>query len=75
VPTLDDRGCRVVSATDPHGSNLGFLDPKSEDIDTEIILVICYLIPEKVIPYKKKQKNALCSVTYCITYDRTMINN
>jgi hypothetical protein len=27
VPTLADRGCRVVSATDPHGRNLGFLDP------------------------------------------------
>jgi hypothetical protein len=22
-----DRGCHVVSATDPHGRNLGFLDP------------------------------------------------
>jgi hypothetical protein len=22
--TLADRGCRVVSATDPHGRNLGF---------------------------------------------------
>jgi hypothetical protein len=28
VPTLADRGCRVVSATDPHGRNLGYLDPK-----------------------------------------------
>jgi hypothetical protein len=28
VPTLADRGCRVVSATDPHGRNLGFLDPE-----------------------------------------------
>jgi hypothetical protein len=26
VPTLADRGCRVVSATDPHGCILGFLD-------------------------------------------------
>jgi hypothetical protein len=26
-PTLADRG-RVVSATDPHGRNLGFLDPE-----------------------------------------------
>jgi hypothetical protein len=26
VPTLPDRGCCVVSATDPHGRNLGFLD-------------------------------------------------
>jgi hypothetical protein len=28
VPTLADRGCRVVSATDPHGRNLRFLDPE-----------------------------------------------
>jgi hypothetical protein len=28
VPTLAHRGCRVVSATDPHGRNLGFLDPE-----------------------------------------------
>jgi hypothetical protein len=27
VPNLADRGCRVVSATDPHSRNLGFLDP------------------------------------------------
>jgi hypothetical protein len=26
VPTFADRGCRVVSATDPHGRFLGFLD-------------------------------------------------
>jgi hypothetical protein len=26
VPTFEDRGCRVVSATDPHGRILGFLD-------------------------------------------------
>jgi hypothetical protein len=26
VPTFADRGCRVVSATDPHGHILGFLD-------------------------------------------------
>jgi hypothetical protein len=25
-PTFADRGCRVVSATDPHGRILGFLD-------------------------------------------------
>jgi hypothetical protein len=30
VPTLSDRGCRVVSATDPHARNLGFLDPKNK---------------------------------------------
>jgi hypothetical protein len=28
VPTLADRGCRVVRATDLHGRNLGFLDPE-----------------------------------------------
>jgi hypothetical protein len=26
VPTFADRGCRVVSATDPHGRSLDFLD-------------------------------------------------
>jgi hypothetical protein len=26
VPTFADRGYRVVSATDPHGRILGFLD-------------------------------------------------
>jgi hypothetical protein len=26
VPTFADRGCHVVSATDPHGRILGFLD-------------------------------------------------
>jgi hypothetical protein len=28
VPTLADRGCRALSATDPHGRNLGFLHPE-----------------------------------------------
>jgi hypothetical protein len=28
VPTFADRGCRVVSATDPHDRILGFLDRK-----------------------------------------------
>jgi hypothetical protein len=26
VPTFADRGCRVVSATDPHSRILGFVD-------------------------------------------------
>jgi hypothetical protein len=26
VPTFGDRGCRVVSAMDPHGRNFDFLD-------------------------------------------------
>jgi hypothetical protein len=26
VPTLADRGCRVVSTADPYGRDLGFLD-------------------------------------------------
>jgi hypothetical protein len=26
VPTFSNRGCRMVSATDPHGRFLGFLD-------------------------------------------------
>jgi hypothetical protein len=29
VPTFADRGCRVVSATDLHGRNLGFPDPEA----------------------------------------------
>jgi hypothetical protein len=29
VPAFADRGCRVVSATDPYGSILGFLDRNS----------------------------------------------
>jgi hypothetical protein len=28
VPTFADKGCRVVSATDQHGSILSFLDRK-----------------------------------------------
>jgi hypothetical protein len=28
VPILADKGCRLVSATDPHSRNLGFLDPE-----------------------------------------------
>jgi hypothetical protein len=27
VPTIADRGCHVVSVTDPYGRNLGFLEP------------------------------------------------
>jgi hypothetical protein len=26
MPTFEDRGCYVVSVTDPYGYNLGFLD-------------------------------------------------
>jgi hypothetical protein len=29
VPTFADRGCRMVSTTDPHGRILGFLDRSS----------------------------------------------
>jgi hypothetical protein len=32
VPTLADRGCHVVSATDPHGRNLSFLDPNNNNV-------------------------------------------
>jgi hypothetical protein len=28
VPSFTDRGCQVVSVTDPYGRNLGFLDRK-----------------------------------------------
>jgi hypothetical protein len=33
VPTFEDRGCHVVSATDPYGRILGFLDWIFKDID------------------------------------------
>jgi hypothetical protein len=33
VPTFADRGCHVVSVTDPHGRSLGFLD---READTEL---------------------------------------
>jgi hypothetical protein len=36
VPTLADRGCRVVSATDPHGRNLGFLVVRLRTKTTEL---------------------------------------
>jgi hypothetical protein len=32
VPTSANRGCRVVSATDPHDRILGFLDRKYHSI-------------------------------------------
>jgi hypothetical protein len=32
VPTSADRGCRVVSATDPHGRILGFLTGKADNL-------------------------------------------
>jgi hypothetical protein len=28
MPTFEDRGCHVISATDPYSLNLGFLDPE-----------------------------------------------
>jgi hypothetical protein len=31
VPTFGNRGCRVVSAMDPHGSILGFLNRKDRE--------------------------------------------
>jgi hypothetical protein len=37
---LTDGGCRVVSATDPHGRNLGFLDPAINGLLREILEVL-----------------------------------
>jgi hypothetical protein len=31
VPTFADRGCHMVSVTDPYGRNLGFLDRFADD--------------------------------------------
>jgi hypothetical protein len=36
VPTFADRGCCVVSTTDPHGRILGFIDQNT----TTIIIII-----------------------------------
>jgi hypothetical protein len=38
VPTFADRGCRVVSATDPHGFILGFLDRFGKDCKVKLKL-------------------------------------
>jgi hypothetical protein len=38
VPTSADRGCRVVSVTDPYGRILGFLDRKI--IDALLLLLL-----------------------------------
>jgi hypothetical protein len=43
VPTLADKGCRVVSATDPHGRNLGFLDPHTYPLKYKEKLQTCTL--------------------------------
>jgi hypothetical protein len=31
VPTFEDRGCHVISVTDPHGRILGFLDRNNDN--------------------------------------------
>jgi hypothetical protein len=36
VPTFADRGCRLISAADPYGCILGFLDDVHFDIDNKI---------------------------------------
>jgi hypothetical protein len=43
VPTFADKGRRVVSATDPHGRILDFLDQKQPTMDVEhsFFLVVC----------------------------------
>jgi hypothetical protein len=42
-PTLADRGCRVVSETDPHGRNLGFLDPINSSYNILLLLEIFWI--------------------------------
>jgi hypothetical protein len=42
VPTFADRGCRVVSATDPYGRILGFLDRSRYFFLLRVIFVLNY---------------------------------
>jgi hypothetical protein len=37
VPTFADRRCRVVSATDPYGRIVGFLD---QEMGTQLLIII-----------------------------------
>jgi hypothetical protein len=40
VPTFSDRGCRVVSAADPHGRILGFLDRNNNNNNSVQFFII-----------------------------------
>jgi hypothetical protein len=40
VPTFADRGCHVVSVTDPHGCILGFLDRVKSPYDISFVRII-----------------------------------
>jgi hypothetical protein len=54
VSTLADRGCRVVSATDPHDRNLSFLDPAVNPITNQkhvTILLKSHSASTEVIQY------------------------
>jgi hypothetical protein len=42
MPTLADRGCRVVSATDPHSRKLGFLDPGMNSLHFHLFSVLTW---------------------------------
>jgi hypothetical protein len=37
VPTFADRGCCIVSTTDPYGRILGFLGRECRNIDTNVL--------------------------------------
>jgi hypothetical protein len=66
VPTLAGRGYRVVSATDPHSRNLGFLDPIYIYIYTFIYVYECMHI--KCCMYVRLYR------TYAFVYMDTYIN-
>jgi hypothetical protein len=62
VPTFTDKGCRVVSATDPHGRILGFLDrtvhhPPSQNAVATTILPLLLLACDPLIEFKKTACN------------------
>jgi hypothetical protein len=43
VPTYADRGCHVISMTDPYGRIFGFLDRNESFYETFILFVIILL--------------------------------
>jgi hypothetical protein len=54
VPTLADIGCRVVTAADPYGRNLGFLDQDENKIDTEIDNSVTYFMWDGIMVFEER---------------------
>jgi hypothetical protein len=52
VPTFAERGCRVVSATDPHGRILGFID-RSRYYFFQAAVILTKLSGARSTTYKK----------------------